>query len=158
MRRQKGFTLIESLIVIFIIITVAAIAIPQFQKMAVNGNLKAAARDLMGDFSNLRERALSGDVNLGSRMYKMTLNSSGYQLLQCTGTGTSCPGWTGIQTKSFLSYGNGIGLVSSNPADYIFQTRGTITSGTIVLHNNRGSTATITVLTAGRIYVEFALH
>ena len=37
MRSQRGFTLVEILIVIFIIVTVTAIAIPQFQRMAVNG-------------------------------------------------------------------------------------------------------------------------
>ena len=169
MRSQRGFTLIETLIVIFIIVIVTAIAIPQFQRMAVNGNLRAAARDIMGDFSNLRERALSGDATLGSRMYQISLNpqQQNYQLQQCTNSGSPCAGWTPIQAKNFASYGNGIGLVpdTNSPTNYIFQTRGTIsigtgniTSGSFVLQNNRGSTATITVLTAGRIYVAFALR
>jgi prepilin-type N-terminal cleavage/methylation domain-containing protein len=162
MRSQRGFTLIEALIVIFIIVTVTAIAIPQFQRMAVNGNLRSAARDIMGDFANLRERALSGDATLGNRMYRISLNPSAqsYQLQQCTSTGSSCPGWNTIQIKNFTSFGNGIGFIAgnTNPTNYTFQTRGTITSGSIVLQNNRGSTATITVLTAGRIFVEFALQ
>jgi prepilin-type N-terminal cleavage/methylation domain-containing protein len=43
MDRQKGVTLLETLIVIIILIVVAAIAVPGFRKMAINGNLKAAA-------------------------------------------------------------------------------------------------------------------
>jgi len=162
MRSQKGFTLLEAVIVIALIIIVAAIAAPQFQKMAVNGNLKAAARDIMGDFSYMRERALSGDATLGSMMYRISLNPTvqSYQLQQCTNPGSPCLGWSAIQVKNFTAFGNDIGFDASqtNPTDYYFQTRGTITNGTIVLQNNRGSTATITVLTAGRIYVQFVLH
>jgi len=162
MRSQRGFTLVEILIVIFIIVTVTAIAIPQFQRMAVNGNLRSAARDMMGDFANLRERALSGDATLGNRMYRISLNPAvqSYQLQQCTTPGSSCSTWSTLQIKNFTSFGNGIGFNAgnTNPTNYIFQTRGTITSGSIVLQNSRGSTATITVLTAGRIFVEFALQ
>ena len=63
MRGQKGFTFIETLMVFVIIAIVAAVAIPQFRKMAVNGNLKAAAKDIMGDFSYLRERAVSENTS-----------------------------------------------------------------------------------------------
>ena len=68
---QKGFTLVEAILVLFIIIIVAAIAIPQFQKMAINANLKAAARDLMADFANLKHRAMSENM-----AYKITFNDA----------------------------------------------------------------------------------
>jgi type II secretory pathway pseudopilin PulG len=162
MRSQKGFTLLEGVIVFCLIGIVVAIAAPKFQKMTRNADLKAAARDIMGDFSYLRERALSGDATLGSRMYRISLNPTGqsYQLKQCTNQGSPCNGWSNIQVKNFTGFGNDISFDAghTNPTDYNFQTRGTITNGTIVLQNNLGSTATITVLTAGRIYVQYALH
>jgi len=161
MRSQKGFTLLEGAVVIAIIAIVVVIAAPRFQKMTRNADLKAAAREIMGDFSSLRERALSGDATLGNRMYQISLNTSGqsYQLQQCTSPGSSCPGWSTIQAKNFTGFGTDISFDASHttPTVYSFQTRGTVTSGSIVLQNNLGSTATITVLTAGRIYVQYAL-
>ncbi len=161
MRSQKGFTLPEALIVIALIAIVAAIGIPRFQKMAVNGRLKAAAKDLVSDFMNLKEKALSGDVTLGTRMYRISLNPAGqsYQLQQCTNQGSPCAGWSAIQVKNFTAFGTDISFDASqtNPTDYNFQTRGTVTNGTIVLKNNLESTATITITTTGRIYVSYAL-
>lgn len=161
MRSQKGFTLLEAVIVIALIAIVASIAVPQFQKMAINGNLKAAAKDLVSDFMSLKQKALSGDVTLGTRMYRLSLNPAGksYQLQQCTNQGSPCNGWLAIQVKNFTAFGTDISFDASStiPTDYNFQNRGTITSGTIVLKNNLESTATITIGTAGRIYVQYNL-
>ena len=169
MKNHKGFTLMEALIVIALIAIVVAIAAPKFQKMTRNADLKAAAREIMGDFSYMREKALSGDATLGSRMYQISLNTGNqsYQLQQCTaGQVSTCPGWSTIQAKNFTAFGSDIGFDASHTTAtaYTFQTRGTVTigtggatSGSIVLQNNLGSTATITVLTAGRIYVQYDL-
>jgi type II secretory pathway pseudopilin PulG len=169
MRNQRGFTMLEGAITISLIVVVAAIGVPQFQKMATNSSLKAAARDIMGEFSYLKEKALTGDTTVGSRMYQITLNTSAqtYQIQRCTvGQVSTCPDWATIQIKNFTPFGKDIGFDATHTTatNYVFQTRGTVTigngnttSGSIVLQNNRGSTATITILTAGRIYVQYAL-
>jgi hypothetical protein len=130
--------------------------------MAINGNLKAAAKDLVSDFMSLRERAMSGDATLGNTMYQISFNLPGqsYQLQQCTNQGSPCLGWNQIQAKNFTAFEKDINFVQglTTAANYVFQTRGTITNGTIVLNNGRGSTATITVLTAGRVYVQYNLQ
>lgn len=158
---QKGFTLVEAIIVILIISIVTAIAIPEFRKMAVNANLKAAARDLIADFSTLKQMAISGDVNLGNRMYRISLNvaTKSYQLQQCTNQGSPCLGWAQMQAKNFMAFGNDIDFRPDDTTvtNYNFRTRGTVTNGTIVLTNSRNSTATITVNIAGRTYVQFDL-
>ena len=66
---QKGFTLVEAVIVLLIIGIVTAMAIPHFQKFAANANLRAAARDLVADFSILKQRAMSENM-----VYKITFN------------------------------------------------------------------------------------
>ena len=147
MKSLKGFTLVECLIVIFIIIVVAAIAVPGFRKMAVNGNLKAAARDMVSDFSVMRERAISENQN-----YPIVFNidSNNYTV----------PGLASPKTPAYFASDITIsGTTFGTPI--MFQTRGTTSppgDKTITLTNGRGSTATITIGTAGRIYVSFAFQ
>jgi type II secretory pathway pseudopilin PulG len=145
---QKGFTLIEGVIVILILIIVAAIAVPQFQKMAINGNLKAAAKDIMSDFATVRERAISENQN-----YSIVFDQSNNRY---TVVGLANP-----KTPAYFASDIRITGVSFGTSPLIFQTRGTISppgTNTITLTNGRGSTATITVITAGRIYVQYSLQ
>jgi len=145
---QKGFTLVEAIIVIFIISIVTAIAIPQFQKMATNANLRAAARDLVADFSSLKQRAMSENM-----AYKITFNDAedinNYAIQQKEGAT--------IQIKTPALFG-GIRIFSASfgrGKTINFHTRGTASAGHVVLVDERNSTATITVNFAGRIHVRF---
>ena len=145
---RKGFTLVEAVIVILILSIVTAMAIPEFRKMAVNGNLKAAARDLMADFSTLKQRAMSENM-----LYKVEFKDSEdlnhYRIKQKDGTTVQIktPAIFG-GTKIFsASFGSGKTIT--------FQTRGPASAGHVVLVNSRDSRATITVNFAGRTYVRF---
>ena len=147
---QKGFTLVEAMIVLFIIGIVAAIATFDFRKMALNGYLKAAARDLIADFAALKQRAMSEN-----KAYKVEFNDSGdlntYAIKQKDGTM--------IQIKTPTIFG-GTRIFSASfgrGKTITFQTRGTASAGNVVLINDRNSTATITVNFAGRTYVRFDL-
>jgi prepilin-type N-terminal cleavage/methylation domain-containing protein len=147
---QRGFTLAECVIVILILSIVTAIAIPAFQIMAENGSLKAAARDLLADFSSLKQRAISENIS-----YKITFNDqeniNNYTIRQ--------QGGAPIQIKTPAIFG-AIRILSASFGSgktITFQTRGTSSAGNVVLINNRNSTATITVNFAGRAYVKFEL-
>ncbi len=146
MNNRKGFTLVEAMIVICIMAVVAAIAIPQFQKMAINGNLKAAAKDVLSDFSSMRERAISENANFS---IVFNIGSNNYTV----------PGLASPKTPTYFA--NDIRVDSTSFGSTItFQTRGTTSppgDKTISLTNGRGSTATITIGTAGRIYVQYNL-
>jgi prepilin-type N-terminal cleavage/methylation domain-containing protein len=168
MGRQKGFTLLELIITMAILAIVAGIAYPMFQRYAINGNLKTAARDLASDFAQLKERAISGDrdannpANIVIRMYRISLNVGGnsYQLQQCDNPGSPCGGWTTIQNKNLSAYANDVTFDSAGTTvtNYTFQTRGTVNMGTVVLRNSRNSTATITTNITGRTNVQFNLQ
>ncbi|MGD0624348.1 MAG: GspH/FimT family protein [Thermodesulfobacteriota bacterium] len=151
MNHQKGFTMLEGVMVFAIIAIVAAIAVPQFRKMAINGNLKAAAKDMVSDFSYMRERAISENTSL-SIFFDTTHH-------------TYTVPYPGGKVKTPASFSSDINITGVNFTDggttLTFQTRGTISppgTNTITLTNGRGSTATITVLTAGRIYVQYSLQ
>jgi prepilin-type N-terminal cleavage/methylation domain-containing protein len=145
---QKGLTLVEAIIVIFIISIVAAIAIPQFQKMATNANLRAAARDLMADFSNLKQRAMAENMT-----YKITFNDAedannyAIQLKEGATIQIKTPALFGAIRILRASFGRGKTIT--------FHTRGTASAGHVVLVDERNSTATITINFAGRPHVLF---
>jgi prepilin-type N-terminal cleavage/methylation domain-containing protein len=148
MNHQKGFTLLEGVMVFAIIAIVAAIAVPQFRKMAINGNLKAAAKDIMSDFASVRERAISENQN-----YSIVFDQDNNRY--------TVPGLANPKSPAHFSSDIRITGVSFGTSPLVFQTRGTTSppgDKTISLTNGRGSTATITIGTAGRIYVQYSLQ
>jgi hypothetical protein len=132
-------------------------ALPSFQRMAINGNLKSAARDLASDFFNLRQRSMAEN-----RMYRIPLNIGGnsYTLRQCDNTGTVCGGYSTTLTKNLTSVAADIAFDAgaTTVADFFIQPRGVVTNGIVVLRNSRGSTATINVSATGRANVQFNLQ
>jgi prepilin-type N-terminal cleavage/methylation domain-containing protein len=147
---QKGLTLVEAILVVLIIAIVAAMAIPHFQKFAANANLRAAARDLVADFSILKQRAMSENM-----AYKITFNDgediNNYAIQQKEGATIQIktPALFGPIRIFSASFGRGKTIT--------FHTRGTASAGHVVLVDERNSTATITVNFAGRTYVRFDL-
>jgi type II secretion system protein H len=157
MGNQKGFTLAELVVTLAVLAIVAAIAIPAFQRYAINGNLKAAARDIASDIGLLKERAMAEN-----RMYQITLSvgSNSYTLQQCNAPGSPCAAWTTIQVKNLTGYASDIRFDSGETivTNYVIQPRGTATTGAIVLRNSRGSKGTVTIFVTGRQNVQFNMQ
>jgi Tfp pilus assembly protein FimT len=151
---EGGFTLAELVIVLCLLAIVGLIALPSFQRMTINGNLRSAAKDLASDFFNLRQRSLAEN-----RMYRIPLNIAGndYTLRQCNNTGAACGGYTTTLTKNLTSVAADITFDAggTTEVDFFIQPRGVVTNGTIVLRNSRGSTATLNVNATGRANVQF---
>jgi prepilin-type N-terminal cleavage/methylation domain-containing protein len=147
---QKGFTLVELMIVVVLIGIIAAIATPAFQRYAINANLKSAARDITSDFLRLKERAIAENVE-----YRIIFNVAGNSYTIQQGTAAGAP-YVDLMTKSPASFGSDINFTANTTfgAGAIFRSRGTVTNGTIELINSRGSTATITVNITGRTYAD----
>jgi len=142
----KGFSLVEAVIVIAVIVAVVAIAIPAFQKYAINGNLRAAARDIIGDFSNLKQRAMAENTT-----FTITFNVADNNY--------TVPGLADPKNPAY--FGSGIrltGAVFGGGSSITFQRRGTASAGTVTLTNSRGSTATITTNITGRTHVQYNMY
>lgn len=153
-KRQQGFTLAELIVTVAVMSIVAMIAVPAFQSIAVNGNLKTAAADLASDFALYRQRAMAE-----YRVYQITvIDGQNYTIEQCANTGSACGGdWELVQNKSLAAIAGDIAF-TPEAAVYTFQPRGIITSGTIIITNRRNSRATLNITAAGRTSVSFALQ
>lgn len=156
-KKDSGLTLVELIIVMIIIFTAGAIAMPSFQRYAINSNLRSATRDLAADFASLKGRAMAENA-----MHRIVLNTAQntYDLQQCANPGSPCGAWNVLQTKNLSLYGSDIvfNAASTTVTNYTFQTRGTVSMGTIVMNNGRGSSGTITVNITGRTSVSLAIQ
>lgn len=153
MRRlsRAGFSLIELMIVIVLIGVVMTIAAPTWQKVRANTDLKSAAREIMNDLSNTKQRAITENLDV----YRMTFNIGGNSYTLSRTDGVTAGTWT----KSMASFGTSIVLnnVDFSGTVVSFRARGTVTNGSLVLRNGWGSSATITVNITGRTYVTYTM-
>ena len=149
--QQKGFTLIELIIVMGIMGILATIAAPHFQNYIGNQNLKTAARGITSDFFATREKALSENVR-----YRITFDQASNSYTIARGTAAGAP-YVDQQTKLMTSYASYI-KVDADQVVY-FQTRGTVTACNFTISNtNNGSVANIIVNFPSRTYATFTLH
>ena len=149
--QQKGFTLIELIIVMGIMGILATIAAPHFQNYIGNQNLKTAARGITSDFFATREKALSENV-----MYRIHFDQAGNSYTIARGTYSGTP-YVDQQTKSMTAYAPSIQL-NADQVVY-FQTRGTVTACNFTISNTiNGSVANIIVNFPSRTYATFTLQ
>ena len=132
-----------------------AFAVPVWQDYAANSNLKAAAREVMADLAETKQRAVEENLDV----YRLTFNTAGNSYaLSRTDTGVT------VWTKSVAGFGSGISIDTASPPNFSggsvvsFRKRGTLSPGNVRLRNGQGSTATITVNITGRTYVQFAMQ
>lgn len=74
MKRNKGFTLIELMVVVAVVGILAAVAIPAYQQHVIKSN-RAAAESFMLQAANMEERVI-----LDARAYTTTLGTGGLGL------------------------------------------------------------------------------
>lgn len=151
---NKGFTLVEMMIVIAIIGIMSAVALSNWRGYQDNVNLKTAAGEVMADIASCKQRSVSEGINY---CIQFTDGSPNYTI-----NATSCSAPTQTQTKNLTNSGTGLTITNTNfNLDQLsFLPRGTLSSsmGTIILTNSKNSTATITVQITGRAYVKFAMR
>jgi Tfp pilus assembly protein PilE len=147
-RSASGKSLVEMMVVIFIMGILTVLCVFSWQRFVRNKSLRSAARLITADIAQYRERSIAENT-----AYTITFNVAGNSY-------TITPGNI---TKSLSIAGPGLSFQSVNFAGgtanrITMQTRGLLNNGAIVLQNNRGSSATITVNTAGRTYDQFTMQ
>lgn len=82
-RNNRGFTIIELIVVIAIMGVLMAIAIPNFSQWTANYRLKAAAREIYSNFQKARLEAIKTNsnvvvsFNLGADTYQVFVDNGG---------------------------------------------------------------------------------
>jgi prepilin-type N-terminal cleavage/methylation domain-containing protein len=161
MKRRKGFTLVELMIVICMLAIISAIGGLWLHYYTLNRNLRTAARDIASDFTIYKERAVSDNITY-QIAFDTTLPGS-YTIQSVVNPG---PVVTNLTTKRPSSFGSDVRIISATfgpgaSQTVIFSPRGTVSplgNGVldgVVLRNSRNSQATITVNLTGRTYVTF---
>jgi prepilin-type N-terminal cleavage/methylation domain-containing protein len=151
LKTQKGFSLIELVIVIGLIGILGAVTAYSWMGYRDNANLKTAAREVMSDIAYCKQRAVSEGIQ-----YRLTFtaDTNNYTI--------SAAPFAVAQTKSLANFGPGLSVSATNftAGQVTFLPRGTLSSnlGTITLTNDRNSTATITINITGRAHVQFAIQ
>jgi type II secretion system protein H len=156
MGRRNGFTLVEMMIVIAIMAVISAIAIPQWNSLRQNADLKAAARDLVADIAEAKARAISERLT-----YAMTFDAVNAQYQISRQQDHTTNALVNVGAPKDIRRGHPVCVTAafaSNPNDRLrFNVRGTTNNGTITLENSRGSKANIKINITGRTHVTFAI-
>ena len=149
---NKGFTLIELMIVIAIIGILSSVSMYGWLGYQNNVNLKTAAREVMADIASCRQLAVSGNCDY---LIQFTDGSPNYTI-----TAPTCIPPPPAKTKRLTSFGSGLTTTTTTfgTAPVSFISRGTSSFGTINLKNSKNSTATITINITGRTYVSFTMQ
>ena len=154
--QSDGFSVMELLVTIAIIAIVAGIAYPSLNRMASNGYLRSAARDIMADIATVKEGAMAYNQQI-TIPFDTNANTYTVPVFPPKADGT----WT-TTTKTPVSFSPGIqltGVAFGAGSTITCLSRGTLNQGgNITLRNSRGSTATIICLVSGRTYVQFAMQ
>jgi prepilin-type N-terminal cleavage/methylation domain-containing protein len=156
MGAQRGYTLVELMVTIALIIIITAIAAPSYFSHVMNMNLKSAARNIQSDFLSLKQRAISE-----STTYRITFQADGNTYTIEKGTGSGSP-YVPLEVKTPMTFGEDIAIqyadFSGGTSAITFQERGIATNGKVVLANSRGSTAAVTTSISGRTYVQLNMQ
>jgi prepilin-type N-terminal cleavage/methylation domain-containing protein len=156
-RPDGGFTMVELLITLVLLGIVLSMAVPAISGYLDNVNLKSAARTLSGDVAFLRESAQSSGrthtiaYSTGANQCTMKWDSDG------VGTYLNVTNYPAV--RNLTDYGSSVRITSVSQTPIKIISSGAINPfATVVLTNNRGSTATITTLITGRSHVTYSMQ
>ncbi len=135
---QKGFSLVELLMVIVIVSILAAIAVPQMAQFIKNYRLNGATRVAWSDIQNARMTAIKEN-----RSIRVDFGASSYSFVRVDTAET-------ILNKD-LSVGYPGVAVSSSGGSVTFNSRGTAGPPTTITISLSGSQKQFTILWTGRM-------
>ncbi len=145
---MAGFTVVELLTVVGIMMVITAIATPSFYYWLPTYRLSAGARQIAADLQLARMKAISQN-----RAYHLNFDSTSTYILEFDGDNNGTP--ETADTGS-IPLPDGITVIASDQVPTsIFQSRGTANaSDTITVENSYGAKRDICIKIVGRVHIE----
>lgn len=147
-RRCGGFTLLEALVVIFLIAIVATLAAPNLIAWRNKAKIRSAANNLKGDLELAKFKAaqINGQVAIQYTAddYEIFHDSGGLKYIRDSGE----------QLYRARSLPPGVNIDLEDSSNINFKGKGTARSGSIYLVNSNGLKKRVKVSAVGRIKIE----
>ncbi len=139
---QSGFTVVELLTVIGIMMIITAIATPSFYYWLPTYRLSAGARQVSADLQLARMKAISQNTNYWLNF----ISGTQYQLEKVAGTAESGP----------FTLPDGIEVTNATPFNTsVFQSRGTASGAQMItLENDDDKQMVVCIKTVGRVFID----
>ena len=153
MRKDTGFTLLELMVVIAIMATIAAIGTPLFLQYRSNAKLKGAAGNLRSDLELAKLSAIRENASVAA-----TLTLTGYTIFVDNGAGANANNWIFDADEHRLrniQLPPGITLTTDEANDRVrFDSRGVSSANIIITFaDTSGRQMLVTVSLVGRIRI-----
>jgi type IV fimbrial biogenesis protein FimT len=145
MQKNKGFTLVEMMVVIAIMAIVSAIAVPNFYSYAAGMKLRSASRDLYSTLQKTRANAIRDN-----RRWSVVLTATSYTVC---GPDNDCTANNINQLATNMSQYAGITITGGVPITFEFNSEGTCNAGTITFTDPKLKTSRVDVSVSGRIRI-----
>jgi len=150
MHNQKGFSLIELIVVITIIAIAVGIIIPVYSSMKPKLRLNGAARQIHGDLMRAKMQAVSQN----NKFRIIYVDDHQYKILDDDDDSDDVNGNESIVTKDIQTNYYDVTYSSSNSNNLIFSPRGTAANLTTITLTNPCGTSTVSVSITGRIKID----
>jgi prepilin-type N-terminal cleavage/methylation domain-containing protein len=139
LRSQRGFSLIELMMVVLVFGLLLGFSIPNFHRLSNSFQRRAAAQDIAGQLRLAREKAIATGV---SQPFRFASSGTGYATTPSSGRGAS---WSLPRGVAYVWCGGTDSL-------YVLQTDGRCDrSGLIVLQDPQGGRDTVSVQLSGLV-------
>jgi len=150
-KRESGFTLLEAMATVGIIVVMTMIAIPAFMSWMPGIRLNGAARQVMGDLMGARMQA----VKLNQKTKVFFDDNHQYRICNdANNDGTVADGEGDVENRDIQDEYDGMTLNKDTYNDPVFQPRGTASIIIITLTNSKGAQKKVKVHLTGRIMIE----
>ncbi|MFH1111578.1 MAG: GspH/FimT family pseudopilin [Patescibacteria group bacterium] len=143
--KQHGFTILEIMVVIGIIVLLSLISVPLFREQQMSTELKANARAILADLRLAQQRTVAEQTTYLVKLYD---SPSRYQLIRRES------GDAVVKDRSLTNSITWQDMGGFTNNEVVFTSNGAVVqSGTIVLKNNYNHTTIIEVKPSGYVRV-----
>lgn len=142
----RGFSLLEVMVTVSIIIILSTVMIPQFNGMVTRARLHGATRELVSDLMKVRMQAVAE-----SKLFQVDFKGSSYEIAKDMNNSGGFESGEVISVRNVGAVYRGVGMTA--PRTIVYNPRGTVVGTTVTVTNPKG-TKRVMVNVAGRVKVE----